>query len=78
MKSEGETKGLNMNVKKTKTMTIAKENNIKGTIKVRIALVKNTFHQMVKVFNSREINLTLNLRLISCYDHSVLIYGCET
>ena len=47
-------------------------------IKKRIAIGRNAFLAMKKLFTDRKVNFALRLRLVNCYVWSALLYGMET
>ena len=105
-KAGSEEKGLSINVRKTKTMVVSKneeaitsilvENEVleqldlfkylgqlitpdgKNEKEIRARMAKGRFKKMYKLFESKQLSTKLKLRLINCYVHSILLYGCET
>ena len=47
-------------------------------IRRRIGIAKSAFTSMSKVLTSRDIHMTVRIKLLGCYGWSTLLYGCET
>lgn len=47
-------------------------------IRARIEIARATFIKMKKLFCSRDISITLRMRMLRCYIFSTLLYGVET
>ena len=47
-------------------------------IRRRIGIAKSAFTSMNKVLTSRDIHMTVRIKVLRCYVWSTLLYGCET
>ena len=47
-------------------------------IRRRIGIAKSAFTSMGKVLTSRDIHMTVRIKVLRCYVWSTLLYGCET
>ena len=47
-------------------------------IRRRIGIAKSAFTSMSKVLTSRDIHMTVHIKVLRCYVWSTLLYGCET
>ena len=47
-------------------------------IRRRIGIAKSAFTSMSKVLESRDIHITVCIKVLRCYVWSTLLYGCET
>ena len=47
-------------------------------IRRRIGIAKSAFTSMSKVLTSRDIHMTVRIKVLRCYMWSTLLYGCET
>ena len=47
-------------------------------IRRRIGIAKSSFTSMSKVLTSRDIHMTVRIKVLRCYVWSTLLYGCET
>lgn len=105
---ESSKKGLTVNIKKTKCMTISKKRVIPrckiqvgdepieqvnsfvylgstitsdgkcdAEIRRRIGIAKSAFRKMDKFFKDRKIKSDIKNRILECYVHPILMYGCE-
>ena len=50
----------------------------KKEIRRRIGIAKSAFSSMSKVLTSRDIHMTVRIKVLRCYVWSTLLYGCET
>ena len=47
-------------------------------IRRRIGIAKSAFTSISKVLTSRDIHMTVRIKVLRCYVWSTLLYGCET
>ena len=45
--------------------------------KKRIGIAKDSFQKMGKILKDRKISMRKKVRLLKCYVHSILLFGCE-
>lgn len=57
--------------------TINENNSTSEEIRIRVEQARNTFIKMKRIFNCRDLNLEVKIRLVRCYVLSVLYYGME-
>jgi len=57
--------------------TITSDGRCDSEIKKRIAIAKNAFSKMDKLFKDRKLSMKIKTRLLRCYILPILIYGSE-
>ena len=50
----------------------------KTEIKTRIAIARTKFGELKSILSSERTQINTRLRVLQCYVHSTLLYGCET
>ena len=56
---------------------ISSDGKCDNEVKARIAIAKQSYSKLEKIFRSHEISLTTKKRLLNTYIYSVLLYGSE-